>query len=91
MPKAIVDPHELRNFAATLSATVEHLRGKQSQVSQSFSSLHDHWRDKKYTDFNRVFADSMGQLNMFLNSADQYAGYLRKKAEKAERYLDGAY
>jgi len=91
MPKAIVDPRELRTFAAVLAETVGHLRGSKSQVSHGFSDLHQHWRDKKYSDFERTFKDTMGRLEVFLNSAELYTQYLRKKAEKAERYLDGGF
>lgn len=91
MPKAIVDPRELRMFAAVLAETVGHLRGSKRQVTHGFSDLHDHWQDKKYSEFDRLFADTMQRLEVFLNSSELYAQYLRKKAEKAEQYLDGGY
>ncbi|MCU1263949.1 MAG: WXG-repeat protein [Acidobacteria bacterium] len=91
MPKAIVDPRELRNFAAVLEETIGHLRGSKSQVSHSFNDLHAHWQDKKYSEFDRLFTETMGRLEVFLNSSELYSNYLRKKAEKAERYLGGGY
>lgn len=91
MPKAIVDPRELRSFAAVLAETVGQLRGSKSQISHTFNDLHGHWRDKKYSEFDRLFTDTMGRLEVFLNSSELYARYLRKKAEKAEQYLDGRY
>jgi hypothetical protein len=91
MPKAIVDPRDLRTFAAVLGETVGHLRGSKREVSHGFSDLRAHWQDKKYSEFERLFTDTMGRLEVFLNTAELYAQYLRKKAEKAERYLEGGY
>jgi hypothetical protein len=91
MPKVIVDPRELRTFAAVLSETISHLRGSKSQVTHSFSDLHGHWKDKKYSEFERVFADSMSRLEVFLRSSEVYVQYLKKKAEKAEIFLSGGY
>lgn len=91
MPKAIVDPRELRSFAAVLTSTVGELRGRKSQVTHSFGDLHSHWRDKKYSEFDRLFTETMGRLEVFLNRSEEYTRYLRKKAEKAEQYLDGRY
>jgi len=91
MPKAIVDPRELRSFAAVLTETVGHLRGSKSQTTSRFNDLHHHWQDKKYSEFERLFTDTMGRLEVFLNTSNLYAQYLRKKAEKAEQYLDGRF
>jgi hypothetical protein len=91
MPKAIVDPRELRGFAAALAQTVENLRGTKSQITHGFRDLHSHWQDKKYSEFDRLFTETMGRLEDFLNKAELYALYLNKKAGKAEQYLDGRY
>lgn len=91
MPKAIVDPRELRTFAAILAETVGHLRGTKRQVTNGFNDLHSHWQDKKYSEFERLFTDTMARLEVFLNTSELYAQYLRKKAEKAEQYLEGGY
>jgi nitrate/nitrite-specific signal transduction histidine kinase len=91
MPKAIVDPRELRSFAAILSETVGQVRANRSQVVHSFTDLHGHWRDKKYSEFERMFNETMARLEDFANRSESYVKYLRKKAEKAEQYLDGRY
>jgi hypothetical protein len=91
MPKAIVDPRELRSFAAVLAETVGHVRGSKSQITHHFNELHSYWQDKKYSEFDRLFTDTMGRLEVFLNSSELYVRFLQKKAEKAEQYLSGGY
>jgi hypothetical protein len=88
MPSAIVDPREVRRFAALMLETVGHLRNSKSSVSRDFSDLQAVWKDKKYTQFERVFQDTMGRLELFLKSSEMYAQYLNKKAGLAERYLE---
>ena len=88
MPRAIVDPREVRRFAAILLETVGHLRSTKSSVSQDFNALHGVWKDKKYSQFEKVFVDTMGHLELFLKSSEMYAQYLNKKAQLAERYLE---
>jgi hypothetical protein len=88
VPRAIVDPKEVRRFAALLTQTVGHLRNSKSSVSRDFNELHSVWKDKKYVEFERVFLDTMGHLELFLKSSEMYAQYLNKKAGLAERYLD---
>lgn len=88
MPRAIVDPKELRRFSALLMETVGHLRNSKSVVTHDFNDLKAVWKDKKYGQFERVFADTMGRMEVFLRSTEMYAQYLSKKAGLAERYFD---
>jgi hypothetical protein len=88
MPRAIVDPRELRRFAALLVETSGQLKSSKSTVTNSFADLHSVWKDKKYAQFERVFADTMSRMELFLKSAEMYAQYLNKKAGLAERYFD---
>ena len=88
MPRAIVDPREVRNFAALLHETVGHLRNSKYSVSRDFNELHSVWKDSKYSQFEKVFLDTMRHLELFLKSSEMYAQYLNKKAGLAERYLE---
>lgn len=88
MPRAIIDPREVRRFAALLLETVGHLRNSKSAIEGDFSALQAVWKDKKYAQFERVFADTMGRLEVFLRSSEMYSQYLNKKAGLAERYFD---
>jgi uncharacterized protein YukE len=91
MPQAIVDPDEVRRFAATLQEMSAYLHDRKTHVKSSFSNLRDVWRDQKYTQFDRVFSESVTRLDQFLRYAEMYADYLKKKAQKADRYLEGSY
>ena len=91
MPKAIVNPDEVRRFAAFLETTAATLRHRKSAVSSGSTSLRAVWRDQKYAQFERVLSESMSGLDRFLKYAEDYAQYLRKKAEKVDRYLKQRY
>ena len=91
MPQAIVDPDELRRFAAFLDGLAESIKGKKAAVNGSFSSLKKVWRDQKYARFERVFSDTMNQLDRFIRDATNYAQYLRKKAAIVDKYLERRY
>lgn len=88
MPRAIVDPRELRRFAALLSETEGHLRNSKYVVSKDFSELQTVWKDKKYGQFSKLFEETMDHLDRFLKAADSYSQYLNHKARLAERYFD---
>jgi hypothetical protein len=88
MPRAIVDPRELRRFSALLMETVGRLRNSKSVVTHDFNDLRSVWKDKKYGQFERVFGETMGRMDVFLKSAEMYAQYLNHKARLAERYFD---
>jgi uncharacterized protein YukE len=91
MTQAIVDPDEMRRFAAALLETVGHLQNSRSGVKSRFSDLKDTWRDQKYAEFERIFGESMAQLDSFLRAAEMYAHYLQAKARKADRFLESRY
>jgi hypothetical protein len=88
MPRAIVDPREVRRFAALLLETAGHLQNSKSVVTGDFTELQAVWKDKKYAQFDRVFSETMGHLEVFLKNSERYAQYLNKKAGLAERYFD---
>jgi uncharacterized protein YukE len=91
MPRAIVDPAELRRFANTLGALVGKLRDRRGAMNSHYKSLRDFWQDKKYEQFDRTFAEAMARLDRFAIESERYVKYLSGKAAKAERYLEGGY
>ncbi|MDQ3812930.1 MAG: hypothetical protein M3347_03155 [Armatimonadota bacterium] len=88
MPRAIVDPEELRRFAAYLEQTTADLRGQKTNTIAGFARLHDTWRDEKYSRFEQVFTESMQLLELYLRQSEQYANFCKQKAARAQRYLD---
>jgi uncharacterized protein YukE len=91
MPKIIVSPSELRQFAAVLDHASEQIRSSKSGISRSFNDLHHYWNDKKEKQFEESFKHTMARLESFLKKSEELARYLRRKAELGDRYLEGGY
>lgn len=91
MPQVIIDPDEARNFANYLEQTIDAIRSQKSSVTSDFDSLNEVWRDHKYDKFSKIFFDAATKIDSFINMAENYVDYLRRKAEKADRYLEDRY
>ena len=91
MSQAIIDPVELRRFAADLRNSIKALRDQQSSVRAHYGALEQVWKDAKFTRFNQVFGQSLGRLRHFYDEAEMFAQYLERKAQAAERFLEGGY
>lgn len=87
MPHAIIDPDDVFRFAADLNASAETIRIHCTSAASAFERVHDHWRDEKYHRFARDFEETAGRLRSFCDVAADYADFLRRKADLAERYL----
>jgi len=88
MPKAMVDPDELRRFISQLEATAAQLREQKINTDARFAQLSETWRDEKYVRFEQVYTESMQALNQYLNRIETYIQFLKQKAARAQRYLD---
>jgi uncharacterized protein YukE len=91
MTRVVIDPDEVRHFARELMRSAVALHDGKSQLASHFRELRDVWHDRKYEQFDRVFADTMARLEQFLHEAAVYADYLERKARKADVYLQGGY
>jgi len=91
MPQAIVDPDEVRRFAAFLDSMADALKSKKSGINSRFNELRDVWRDQKYSQFQRLFTETSIRLDQFLQQAQRYSHYLKVKAQKVDRYLEQRY
>lgn len=87
MAKVIIDPTEVRRFARALHAKSGDLNSRKNAMEAAFRQLNEHWKDKKYHQFEQTFESTSKLLNDFLKKAEAYLSYLRKKAEKVENYL----
>ena len=87
MAKAIVDPEQLRQFAAMLKRYGQQVRESTATLTQAQSRLADSWRDQEHRKFVDEFEDQIKQVNKLLESTDQHVPYLLKKAEIIEEYL----
>ncbi len=91
MSQAIIDPAEARRFAADLRQTIKRLRDQQSTVRTHYGQLEEVWKDKKFQQFEKVFGLSLGKLRHFYDEAEMFVQYLERKAQAAERFLEGGY
>lgn len=86
MPRAIVDPDELRRFAIFLEGMALSVRIRKASLNSSFSDLKAVWRDDKYRQFERLYAEVMPQLEFFCKNAERFAQYLKEKEKPLRRY-----
>lgn len=88
--RVIFDPLEARRFAAFLDDRSQDMRAANRRVSTLIVEAGaSAWRDRRYDDFLRQFDEASTLLQQFLEHAERYAGYLRRKAAPVERYLSG--
>jgi len=86
-PKAIVDPAELRNFAATLKRFTNDLKSSTSNLKAQFNRLGDTWRDQEHAKFAQEFEQTMRVMDRFIQTSEQHIPFLLRKAQRAEEYL----
>lgn len=87
MSQAIVDPAELRRFAATLKRFKADLQTNAAGLHGQLIALGDTWRDQEHDRFRQDFEQEMQGLERFYEMADEYIQYLLRKAERIEEYL----
>jgi uncharacterized protein YukE len=87
MAQIIVDPADLRRFASVLEQEVRNLRERQRALEAVRRDLAQVWRDARYATFERTYLPTIQVLERFEKAAERYAGYLRSKADRADRYL----
>lgn len=89
MNQAVVDPEQLRRFAANLKVFTEELQQRAASLSSQMNQLEQTWRDQQQRKFAGEFEDQMRQMHRLLESAQQHVPYLLRKAEQVEQYLHG--
>lgn len=87
MAKAIVDPGELRRFAAELKRFNTHLREQMAALQARMTELGRTWRDQEHAKFAEEFEHTTRALARFADAADRHVPFLLRKAEKIEEYL----
>jgi hypothetical protein len=87
MPRAIVDPADLRRFALSLKHFNTELGHQLAVLQGQFGALGDTWRDQEHEKFGREFAETMQVLARFMESSTQHVPFLLRKAERIEEYL----
>jgi uncharacterized protein YukE len=87
MPQAIVDPEQLRQFAAMLQRFNQILRESTTGLSQAQARLNESWRDQEQKRFSDEFEQQVKLVQKLLDTTEQHIPYLVKKAEIIEQYL----
>jgi uncharacterized protein YukE len=87
MSQAVMDPGEVRRFAEELKRFNIELQNRLALLQARFSALGDTWQDQEHEKFSNEFRDTMKVLKKFMESSNQHAPYLLRKAQRIEEYL----
>ncbi|MFZ4765268.1 MAG: WXG100 family type VII secretion target [Roseimicrobium sp.] len=88
MAQAIMDPEEVRRFAAELKRFNTDVQTKASALQARFAALGDSWQDQEHEKFAEEFFSTMKTLKKFVEVAERHTPYLMRKAQRIEQYLD---
>jgi uncharacterized protein YukE len=87
MPQAIVDPDELRRFAAGLKKFNNDVRERITALNGQLIALGKTWRDQENKKFVEDFEQHMRAIVHFIEVTEEHIPFLFRKAEAIERYL----
>ncbi len=87
MAQAIVDPEQLRQFAAMLKRYGQQIRESTTAINQAQARLAESWRDQEHHKFAEEFEEQLKLVSKLLEASDKHIPYLLKKAELVEQYL----
>ena len=87
MPQAVVDPDELRQFAASLRRMQLAMRDQLSTVQHQLDALGATWRDQEHARFTELFSEHTRGMAKLTEESEAYIRYLLRKAEQIETYL----
>ncbi|MBI4564981.1 MAG: WXG100 family type VII secretion target [Planctomycetes bacterium] len=88
MPRAFVNPEELRRFAMDLKRFNDDLKGELSGIHQRFIKLGETWQDQEHAKFAEIFEQMVRTIARFADAADKHVPFLLRKAERIQEYLD---
>lgn len=87
MPQAIVDPDEVRQFARNLHKFNVGLREQLITLNNQLQALGTSWRDQEHRKFVDHFDEQTKLLTRFLETNEEHAHYLVRKAATIDDYL----
>ena len=87
MSQAVVDPEQLRQFAAHLKRFSEDLKQQSTGLASQMNQLEQTWRDEQQRKFTEEFSDQLRQLSRLIQTTEQHVPYLMRKAEQIDAYL----
>ena len=87
MAQAIVDPDDLREFAANLRRYNELVAEATATLQSQFAQLGDTWRDQEEAKFAQDFEQTVRVINQFQQASEEHIPLLLRKAEDVDKYL----
>jgi WXG100 family type VII secretion target len=87
MPKAHVDPTELRRFARDLARFNHDLQALMMGLHSRMRELEKTWRDQEQRKFADEFEQTMKAMARFTEATEQHIGFLQQRAGHIEEYL----
>jgi WXG100 family type VII secretion target len=88
MAQAIMDPEEVRRFAAELKRFNQDVQTRLASLQARFAALGGSWQDQEHDKFSEEFTTTMKVLKKFIEVSDKHAPYLLRKAQRIEQYLE---
>ncbi len=85
--QAIVDPVELRRFAQNLKKFNGQLEESLHGLLGQLHSLGATWRDQEHKKFVEEFEQHVKGISRYIETTNEYAPQLIRKAERIEEYL----
>ena len=87
MSRAVVDPEQLRQFAAHLHRFTEEMKERSTGLASQMNQLEQSWRDEQHRKFADEFTTQMQQMKRLIQTTEQHIPYLLRKAEQIDAYL----
>lgn len=82
-----MDPEEVRRFAEELKRFNTDLQSRMGALQARFAALSDTWQDQEHRKFSEEFEQTVKALKRFVETSNQHAPYLLRKAQRIEEYL----
>jgi uncharacterized protein YukE len=87
MAQAIVNPEELRRFAARLKQFNQELVNQLTVLHGQLSGLSQTWRDREHDKFVEEFEQTLQVVKRFVDASNEHIPFLVRKADRIEEYL----
>lgn len=88
MAKAVVDPNELRRFAADLRKFNLDINAGIATIAARMNTLAQTWRDQEQQKFAEEFEQTLKVLQRMIKSSEEHIPFLMRKAERIDEYLN---
>ena len=87
MSQVVVDPEQLRQFAAHLHRFSEELKERTSGLAAQMNQLEQTWRDEQQRKFAEELTTQILQMKRLIQTTEQHVPYLLRKADQIDAYL----